>query len=287
MSGEVESNILAGGVAVITGSAGGIGAGIARAAAARGMKLVLADIAVEKLNQFASELTAAGHQVLAVPTDVTDPLALDQLAGVTREKFGDVRLLVNNAGIETIGNAWELTAAQWERVMRINVLGPIHGVRAFAGAMVAAGAPAFISNVASLGGLAMMPEQTPYIMSKHAVLSFSECLSLEMELAAPQIRVSAVLPGPVATRIFTDAQVGAGSPSYIQHRETMDGMMAAHGMKPDEAGILILDQIAEGRFWVSPHPEMMADSARQRAAYLAALERPAMRPEALGIMGRG
>jgi NAD(P)-dependent dehydrogenase (short-subunit alcohol dehydrogenase family) len=287
MSVDKENNVLAGGVAVITGSAGGIGAGIARAAAARGMKLVLADIAVEPLNKFASELTAAGAQVLAVPTDVTDPLALDHLAAVTRETFGDVRLLVNNAGIETIGNAWELTAAQWERVMRINVLGPIHGVRAFAGAMVAAGAPAFISNVASLGGLAMMPEQTPYIMSKHAVLSFSECLSLEMELAAPKIRVSAVLPGPVATRIFTDAQVGKGSPSYNQHRDTMDSMMAAHGMSPDAAGILILDQIAEGRFWVSPHPEMLAESARNRAAHLATLERPSMKPEALAIIGRG
>jgi NAD(P)-dependent dehydrogenase (short-subunit alcohol dehydrogenase family) len=287
MSGEVETNILAGGVGVITGSAQGIGAGIARAAAARGMKLVLADIAVEKLHQFASELTSAGAQVLAVPTDVTDPAALDHLAAVTRETFGDVRLLVNNAGIETIGNVWELTAAQWERVMRINVLGPIHGVRAFAGAMVAAGAPAFIANVASLGGLAMMPEQTPYIMSKHAVLSFSECLSLEMSLAAPQITVSAILPGPVATRIFTDAQVGSGSASYNQHRETMDRMMATHGMPPDEAGSLILNQIAEGRFWVSPHPEMLADSARQRAAHLAGLERPSIRPEALAIMGRG
>ncbi len=287
MSVNAETNILAGGVAVITGSAQGIGAGIARAAATRGMKLVLADIAVEKLNQFASELTAAGTHVLAVPTDVTDPSALDHLAAVTRETFGDVRLLVNNAGIETIGNAWELTAAQWERVMRINVLGPIHGVRAFAGAMVAAGAPAFIANVASLGGLAMMPEQTPYIMSKHAVLSFSECLSLEMSLAAPQIRVSAILPGPVATRIFTDAQVGSGSVSYNQHRDVMDHMMAAHGMPPDAAGALILDQIAEGRFWVSPHPEMLADSARARAAYLATLERPSIRPEALAIIGRG
>jgi NAD(P)-dependent dehydrogenase (short-subunit alcohol dehydrogenase family) len=287
MSGEVETNILAGGVAVITGSASGIGAGIARAAAGRGMKLVLADIAVERLNKIAEELTAAGRQVLVVPTDVTDPAALDHLAAVTREKFGDVRLLVNNAGIETIGNAWELTAAQWERVMRINVLGPIHGVRAFAGAMVAAGAPAFIANVASIGALAMIPEQTPYIMSKHAVLSFSECLALEMQLAAPEIRVSAILPGPVATRIFTDAQVGSGSPGYNQHRDIMGNMTAAHGMPPDQAGILILDQIAEGRFWVSPHPEMLAENARQRAAHLATLERPSIRPELFAILGRG
>jgi hypothetical protein len=67
----------------------------------------------------------------------------------------------------------------------------------------------------------------------------------------------------------------------------MDSMMAAHGMSPDAAGILILDQIAEGRFWVSPHPEMLAESARNRAAHLATLERPSMKPEALAIIGRG
>jgi NAD(P)-dependent dehydrogenase (short-subunit alcohol dehydrogenase family) len=172
---SMSEDILSGGVAVITGAASGIGNGIARAAAARGMKLVLADIAAEALQAFAAELEAAGVQALAVPTDVTDPAAIDALAARTHEHFGDVRLLVNNAGIEMLGLAWELSAAQWERIVRINILGPIHGTRAFAGAMVKSGKPGFIANVSSLGGLAMMPEQTPYILSKHATLSPNAC----------------------------------------------------------------------------------------------------------------
>jgi len=119
-----------------------------------------------------------------------DPAALDHLAEVTYEHFGEVRLLINNAGIEALGFTWELSAEQWNRVIDINVLGVIHGVRAFAGRMVAAGKPAFISNVSSIGGLSMMPVQTPYILSKHAVLSFSECLYLEMKQAQAPIRVA-------------------------------------------------------------------------------------------------
>lgn len=279
-------DLLTGGVAVITGAAQGIGAGLARAAATRGMKLVLADIAAEQLNNFAAELTQAGVDVLAVPTDVTDSAALDRLAALTHDRFGDVRLLVNNAGIETVGNTWELTAAQWERIVRINVLGPIHGVRAFGPAMIAAGRPAFIANMSSLGGLSIMPEQTAYIMSKHAVLSFSECLSLEMALAAPEIRVSAILPGPVATGIFTDPPMGSGTPTLGKHRAMMQTMVSEYGMDADTAGALILDQIAAGHFWVSPHPEMLRDTASGRAAHLTALERPILNPALMTVLGR-
>jgi NAD(P)-dependent dehydrogenase (short-subunit alcohol dehydrogenase family) len=280
----MSEDILSGGVAVITGAASGIGNGIARAAAARGMKLVLADIAAEALQAFAAELEAAGVQALAVPTDVTDPAAIDALAARTHEHFGDVRLLVNNAGIEMLGLAWELSAAQWERIVRINILGPIHGTRAFAGAMVKSGKPGFIANVSSLGGLAMMPEQTPYILSKHATLSFTECLFLEMARAAPQIRVSAILPGPVATRIFSDAAPATTAGSG-RHRAVMEHILTAHGMTSLDAGKTILEQIGQGKFWVATHPDMLAQSAQARAGHLANLSDPSLKPEALVILG--
>jgi len=276
-------NILSGGVAVITGAARGIGAGLARAAAARGMKLVLADIAVTHLADIARELEAT-TEVLAVPTDVTDPGALDRLADSAYRRFGNIRLLINNAGIEMLGNCWELSAAQWELAVRVNLLGPVHGVRAFGPAMVAAGEPAFISNLASIGALAMMPEQTPYIMTKHAVLSFSECLFLEMARAAPHIRVSAVLPGAVATSIFTDAPGADHSVAVRHHRATMEHVLSTYGTKPDDAAREILDQIAQGNFWVSPHPELLAQSAQGRAAHLAGLHNPALAEQAEALL---
>ena len=279
------NGVLGGGVAVITGAAGGIGEGLAHVAADVGMRLVLADIAEDRLHKVADELAATGSEVLAVTTDVTNAAALDHLADEAYERFGEVRLLINNAGIEALGFTWELSADQWNRVIDINILGVIHGARAFAGRMIAAGQPGFIVNVASIGGLSMMPLQTPYILSKHAVLSFSECLYLEMEQVKAPIRVSAVLPGPVATRIFEDAPGGSNPQSIGYHRAVMAAALSEHGMTPTDAARMILDQVAEGKFWVSPHPEMMQESAGRRAAHLAALATPTLTAEGRSLLG--
>jgi NAD(P)-dependent dehydrogenase (short-subunit alcohol dehydrogenase family) len=190
-------------------------------------------------------------------------------------RFGDVRLLVNNAGIETIGLAWELSAEAWERIVRINVLGPIHGVRAFAPRMLAAKQRAFIANVASVGAFGMMPVQNPYVMSKHAVLSFSEGLRMEMELVEAPVSVSVVTPGPVNTRIFRDAAIAGEGAAH--HQQVMQQMVGA-GISGLEAGERILTGIARGEFWVSTHPEMTAGMAKQRADYLASLATPALTP---------
>lgn len=281
-----EREAFGGGVAVITGAASGIGEGLARHAAALGMKVVLADIAVERMDAIATEIRATGAEALAVPTDVRDPAALERLAARTHDRFGDVRLLVNNAGIETLGFVWEIPAATWDRTLGININAAVHGVRAFAPRMLAAGKPAFIANTASIGGLGIMPVQTSYIMSKHAMIAFSECLSLEMQVKKAPIRVSAILPGPVATRIFEDSKPVA-EPIAQHHREMMRAMLASDGISGLEAARRILGQIAEGRFWVSTHPEITADFAAKRAAHLAALEEPALDAGTLAMLGQG
>ena len=152
-----------GGVAVITGAGSGIGEGLARHAATLGMKVVLADISLARIEAVAAEIRGGGAETLTVETDVCDPAALDRLAASVHEHWGDVRLLVNNAGIETLGFSWELSAADWERTLGVNIHGVIHGVRAFAPRMIASGKPAYIANVSSIGGLGMMPLQTSYI----------------------------------------------------------------------------------------------------------------------------
>lgn len=281
---EQTTTVLRGGVAVITGAGSGIGEGLARHAAELGMKVVLADIA-DRIDRVAEEIRAAGGEALAVTTDVSEPEALDRLAAQTHESYGDVRLLINNAGIETLGFAWELPASTWEKTLRINIHGVIHGVRAFAPRMLAAGKPAFIANTASIGGLGMMPVQTSYVLSKHALISFSECLYLEMQVKKAPIHVSAILPGPVATRIFTDSEIGE-DPVNASHRQAMMAMLEAQGMSGYEAAQRILPQIAAGQFWVSTHPEITTQFAQQRAAHLSALATPSLPAgtlEALGV----
>jgi NAD(P)-dependent dehydrogenase (short-subunit alcohol dehydrogenase family) len=270
--------VFAGGVAVITGAGSGIGEGLARQAARLGMKVVLADIAGARIEALAAELRAQGGEVLPVLTDVSDPAALDRLAERAHAAYGDIRLLINNAGIETLGFSWEISTAIWEKTLGINIHGVIHGVRAFAPRMIASNKPAYIANVASIGALGMMPVQAPYILSKHAVLAFSECLYLEMELKKAAVHVSAVLPGPVATRIFQDSEA-LPDPIVKHHREVMHAMLEEVGITPLEAGERILEQIAAGQFWVSTHPDITAGMAQGRAAHLSGLQNPVLAAE--------
>lgn len=283
---QQAATVLRGGVAVITGAGSGIGEALARHAAELGMKVVLADIAKDRIDGVAEQIRAAGGEALAVPTDVSEPEALDRLAARTHEHYGDVRLLINNAGIETLGFAWELSAAAWENTLRVNLHGAIHGVRAFAPRMIDAARPAYIANTASIGGLGIMPLQTSYVLSKHALISFSECLHLEMQLKKAPIQVSAILPGPVTTRIFTDSQTGE-DPVSASHRQAMMTMLKTQGMAASEAAERILAQLVAGQFWVSTHPEVTAQFAQQRAAHLSALATPSLPAETLSALGIG
>jgi len=275
-----KAEVFKGGTAVITGAGSGIGEGLARVAASMGMNVVLADVAEKRIAQVAAEIERAGGVALPVVTDVTDIAALERLADAAYHRFGEVRLVVNNAGIETIGFSWEIPDATWDRLLSINVRGVVHGSRIFARRMLESGKPGYISNVASIGALGMMPTQAPYMMSKHAVLSFTECLYLEMQLKGAPIHVSAVLPAQVATRIFEDAPADRGSDLVERQRAMMHAMISQMGLTPIQAGEVILDGIASGAFWVSTHPETTAEMARARYEYLAALADPALAEQA-------
>lgn len=278
--------VFKGGAAVITGAGSGIGAGIARRAAAIGMRVMIADIAVDRAEAVAADIRADGGEALAVRIDVRIPSELDRLADLAYAEFGNVKLLVKNAGIETLGFVWDLPVERWETTLAVNIHGAIHGVRAFAPRMLKSHDQTFIANVASVGGVGMMPVQTPYILSKHAILSFTECLYLEMQLQERPVSVSAVLPGPVATRIFEDANGADAEPMIAGHREIMRRMLADQGITPLEAGQIILDGIAARQFWVSTHPEVTARMAKARADHLAGLTIPAMNDEMRTILKR-
>lgn len=277
--------VFSGGTAVITGAGSGIGEGLARVAAELGMNVVLADVAEDRIAALATELNARrSGTALPVTTDVTDKAALNRLADAAYDRFGAVRLVINNAGIETIGYSWEIPDTVWDKLLAINISGVVHGSRIFARRMLESGAPGYIANVASIGALGIMPTQAPYMMSKHAVLSFTECLYLEMELKQAPIHVSAVLPAQVNTRIFDDAPSDRASAAAEKQRAMMKTMLEQMGLTPVEAGRIILEGIAAGQFWVSTHPATTAHLAKARAAYLTALEPPKLAEEARALV---
>lgn len=273
----------AGGVAVITGAAGGIGAGLARHAGALGMTVVVTDIAEEKAEGVAADIRAAGGKADVLKADVSQPAELDRLAETVFARHGAVRLLINNAGIETIGNSWEIPAARWEATLNINLHGIIHGVRAFAPRMIAAGKESWIANLGSIGSFGIMPTHTAYMVTKHAIQSFSECLYLEMKNAGHPIHISSILPGLVATDIFTAAEEKGEDSATRRRRETMVHMLA-QGMTPLDAARVVFEQLADGKFWVSTQPEMTKAATLARARYLEAMEPPALTDETRALL---
>src|SRR5205085_5434307 len=122
---------LRGKVAVVTGGASGIGRAMAERFAAEGMRLVLADIDDAVLGGAVKELLDAGTDVIGVVTDVADAAAVEALAAATIEHHGAVHVVCNNAGVVSIGSAWETTSDVWSWVVGVNLMGVVNGVRAF------------------------------------------------------------------------------------------------------------------------------------------------------------
>ncbi len=271
-----DADVFSHGVAVITGAGAGIGAGLARRAGALGMTVVVADIDLARAEAVAAEIRSAGGLADPVRVDVSRAEELDRLAELVHARHGDVRLLVNNAGIETIGYSWEIPAERWDATLNINIHGVVHGVRAFAPRMLASGQEAWIANLASMGAFSVMPCQTAYIMTKHAVQAFSECLYLEMQLKGAPIHVCSIMPGMLKTSIF-EASAGAGEPpAAAAHRRKMFEMMRDYGMDLAEGCQRILEQVAEGRFWVHTQPEMTMSAIESRIAFFNSQQPPVL-----------
>ncbi|MFG1934020.1 SDR family NAD(P)-dependent oxidoreductase [Mycobacterium sp. NPDC048908] len=268
-----------GGVAVITGAGAGIGAGLARHATALGMTVVLADIDADSVAGLRDELQSAGGSAVDAVCDVRAAEAVADLADRVRREFGGVRLLVNNAGVEQFGYLWDTPVGNWNRVVDINVSGVFHGVRAFLPGMIEAGTPAWVWNLSSIGGVAVVPLQAPYIMSKHAVLALTECLHLEIQHAGHRhIHVQAVLPGAVVSNIFeTAGGVSDGDTAAAEsQREAMLDIKAS-AMDPLAAAEVVFEQAAEGRFYLLTQPEYVGSAMVERAEVLVSQRPPALR----------
>jgi NAD(P)-dependent dehydrogenase (short-subunit alcohol dehydrogenase family) len=258
-------------VAVITGAAEGIGRAIAEAAAAQGMKLVLADIHPERLAQAAAELEQSGAQVLALPTDVSQAVQMDALADAAFERFGRVHLLVNNAGVAVAKSAWETTEADWKWVMGVNLDGVTHALGAFLPRMLAHGEEGHVVNVASVAGLIGAPAMAAYNASKFAVVGLTEGLQHDLTLRKSLIKASVLCPAWVKTRI---AQSERARPAA--ERSTPDSLhpisakvglnilkAVENGKEPAEIAAAVLDAVHHERFYILTHEQTREAVARR------------------------
>lgn len=260
-------------VAVITGGGSGIGAGMAAGFAARGSRIVLADLDPDALERTAASLRATGAEVLTVRTDVGDRAQMEALAEATVARFGAVHVVCNNAGVAVFGRLADATPADWEYTMRVNFWGVVHGVAAFVPRLVAQGAGGHVLNTASMAGLSGMEWLGVYCASKFAVVGLTE--SLQRELRPHDIGVSVLCPMIVATDITRnsvrnrpDALRNPGDPTDLPAADAdVAGAMVGSTITVDEVVRRVIRAIERRDLYVLTHPEQRA-ILRRRAERL-------------------
>lgn len=208
-----------GSVVVITGASSGIGRATALAFARKGADVVVAARRVEPLEATAADCRAAGARALAVPTDVTDADAVDDLARRAVEEFGHVDVWFNNAGVFFFAPFEEAPLEDFRRVLDVNLLGTVHGTRAALRVMRPRGSGVVINN-ASVYGKVAAPFVNAYVASKFAIVGLTESVREELLLDDSRIAVCTLLPASIDTPIydhtanFTGRQVKPVFPTY-------------------------------------------------------------------------
>jgi len=271
-------NELNGRVAVVTGAASGIGLGMARAFAAEGMRVVLADVDVEGIEAARAELTTGGAEAIAVPTDVSDPVAVDALRDAAVAAFGAAHVVCNNAGVGVGGPIWQVPLEAWHWVFGVNFWGVVHGMRSFVPLLLEQG-EGHVVNTASAAGLTASPFLGPYAATKHAVVSVSETLAIE--LAGTPVGVSVICPLWVRTRIHESdrnappgvAEIIADDPNSLANAREMLAGFINSGLAPEVVAAKVVEVVKDGGFWVFPHQELR-EAVRQRGEAIAAEQLP-------------
>lgn len=247
--------------AVITGAASGIGLALAQRAARAGMRLVLADIEADRLAEAARTLSVPAGAVLTRVADVSRAEDIAALADAAFERFGAVHLLCNNAGVGLTRLAWEMTSADWEWVLGVNLLSVAHAIRHFVPRMLAQSGDGHIVNTASAAGLVSTPAMGAYNVSKHGVVTLSETLYAELRAHGAKIGVSVLCPAWVPTAIHTSernrpARFGAAqapSAASAAHQARIGQAVKSGRLTADDMAEAVFEAVAAGRFYVIPH----------------------------------
>ena len=254
-------------VAVITGAASGIGLGIARRAAKEDMRLVIADIEKDALNQAEEELKSSGTDVISVVVDVSKLEDIKKLAQKTIDKFGEVHLLCNNAGVASPGFLWEGVLSDWEWVIGVNLWGVIHGIRTFIPIMLQQDNECYIVNTSSMAGIMSGDFANGiYGITKQGVVSLSESLRASFMQMGIKIGISVLCPGVVNTRItssernrpaeFCDTDYIPPFDRIIKNHPELEQVVRAApkiweaGTDPDQSGDIVFEAIKKGIFYI-------------------------------------
>jgi NAD(P)-dependent dehydrogenase (short-subunit alcohol dehydrogenase family) len=226
------------------------------------MKVVVADIEAQPLEDAVKELTGAGGEAVGVRTDVSRLEQVEALAAAALDAFGAVHVLCNNAGVGVSAPVGQTSLADWEWTLAIDLWGPIYGVKTFLPIMERQG-EGHLNSTASMAGLIAGASLGAYNVAKHGVVALMATLERDLRLANSPLHASVLCPGPINTNIV-HSERNRPAESAAEHVDTRQGAkfwqmltdQLAAGMDPDEVGPMVLDAVQNDRFWVLTHPGM-------------------------------
>jgi NAD(P)-dependent dehydrogenase (short-subunit alcohol dehydrogenase family) len=275
---------LAGKVAVVTGSASGMGFAFANRFAEEGMSVVLADIEAEPLAMAEAAVKEKGGKVLAVRTNVLHDDSVEQLADAAFKTFGNVHIVCNNAGVAGGSGkpAWEAPEEDWEWVFGVNFWGVLRGIRAFVPRMIEKGEEGHIVNTASVAGL--LTGADPYSVSKHGVVCLTEGLYKNFKALNLKLSASVLCPGWVQTNILDASRnrpeelgksvdMATLSGEAAQRAAMVRGMLQ-NGFQPTEVAEKVLEAIRTDTFYIIPAQDYMMTSIQARFDQIMKQENP-------------
>jgi 3-oxoacyl-[acyl-carrier protein] reductase len=211
--------------AIVTGAGKGIGRAIALALIAEGVHVGLTARTEKDLQEVAAAATAAGVQSVIALADVGNLEQVNTAIGKIKASLGEIDILINNAGTGVFGNFLALEPAQWENIIRVNLLGTYYVTRAVLPGMIARKSGDII-NIASTAGQRGAPVTSAYSASKFGVMGLTE--SLMQEVRKHNIRVTALTPSTVATDLAIDLKLTDGNPETVMQPEDVAELVIAH-----------------------------------------------------------
>ncbi|MEM7018876.1 MAG: SDR family NAD(P)-dependent oxidoreductase [Pseudomonadota bacterium] len=246
-------------VAVITGGASGIGFNTASRLADRGAHLVLTDIEANALDQAVESLKPKGIKVEGVVCDVSKFDQMQQLADTTFERMGAAHIVFNNAGIAVGGPILDMTHADWEWTIQVDLWGPIHGVEVFASRIAEQGEGGHILFTSSFAGLVPNEGLCPYCVAKYGVVALAEVL--RRELRGHDIGVSVLCPMRVATNIGNSERNrqtefgGAETSPPLPEQDSDNRDLAGRVLDVGDVADMVVNAITENQLYILPHEE--------------------------------
>jgi NAD(P)-dependent dehydrogenase (short-subunit alcohol dehydrogenase family) len=242
-------------VAFVTGGGSGVGLGMARAFVGAGMKVAIADVRADHLEEATAALDGTVHPILL---DVTDRAAFARAADETERALGNVHVLCNNAGVNLFNDVSEATYQDWDWVLGVNLGGVVNGVVTFVPRLKAHGEGGHVVNTASMAAFVAGPGAGIYTTAKFAVHGLSD--ALRWSLLPHGIGVSLVCPGLVKSKIYESDLLRPPelsthmTPADPEFMRILPGLHDA-GMDPDEIGAKVLRAIVRNDFYVFTHPD--------------------------------